>query len=222
MEKNTRTKNILLVVLLVAVLTLSISYAALSQYLYINSTAVVSGKSTVWNVAFTSVSCNTSQYAEITSEFTQAATISEANPATTLSGLSATLKAPGAQVTCAITVKNQGSIDADLSTFTLNAGTVDVTGSGTNQSADEALVSGNYIYSIVYANDDTVASAQGQVPGASGVDDTIPAYDSTDPTASERHLILTIGYPDTNDSQSLPDNDVTISGLSTSFLYVQN
>ena len=44
MEKNTRTKNILLVVLLVAVLTLSISYAALSQNLYINSQAIVKGK----------------------------------------------------------------------------------------------------------------------------------------------------------------------------------
>ena len=41
MEKNTRTKNILLIVLLVAVLTLSIAYAGLSQYLYINSQTVV-------------------------------------------------------------------------------------------------------------------------------------------------------------------------------------
>ncbi len=221
MEKNTRTKNILLVVLLVAVLTLSISYAALSQYLYINSTAVVSGKSTVWNVAFTDVACHPVNYAAVT-PFTQAATISDANPATTLSGLSATLKAPGDSVYCDITIKNQGSIPATLSTFTLTAGTVAVTGTGTNQSADEALVSGNYVYSIVYAQDDPVTSARGQVPGTSGVDDDIDPVDPNDSTVvSERHVRLTISYPDTNGTQTLPDNDVTISGLSTSFLYVQ-
>ena len=221
MEKNTRTKNILLVVLLVAVLTLSISYAALSQYLNITSTAVVSGKSSVWNVAFTNVSCDASEYAEITTPFNSP---SAASPATTLSGLSATLKAPGAYVSCDITIKNQGAIDADLSTFTLNSGTVSVTGSGTNQSTDETLVSGNYVYSIVYSSTDPVTAARGQVPGANGVDDVIEAPDANDNTKiTERYVTLTISYPDNHEgTQTLPDNDVTISGLSTTFLYVQN
>ena len=61
MEKNTRTKNILLVVLLVAVLTLSISYATLSQYLYINSQATIAGRSSSWDVKFTAAKLYTEE-----------------------------------------------------------------------------------------------------------------------------------------------------------------
>lgn len=216
MEKNTRTKNILLVVLLVAVLTLSISYAALSQYLYINSTAVIGSQSTNWNVAFTAVSCAPTNYAEITTPFNSP---SAASPATTLSGLVATLKAPGDSVVCDITIKNQGTIDAVLSTFTLNAGTVSYVGTaGDSKTADETLTNNKLIYSIVYAQGDTSA---GLVPGAQGADDTLPHPVANDPTViSERHVTLTIGYP--ANETSMPENDVTVSGLSTTFLYIQN
>lgn len=210
-EKNTRTKNILLVVLLIAVLTLSISYAALSQYLYINSSAVIGSKSTNWNVAFTDVSCEAHGYAQITTPFN---TPSKVAAATTLSGLVATLKAPGDSVVCDITIENQGTIDATLSTFTLNAGSVSYTGSGTNKTADETLTRGKLIYNIVYATGDKSA---GKEPGESGADDTLPRKGQT---GSERHVKLTVGYPE--GETSLPDNDVTVSGLSTTFLYIQN
>lgn len=202
MEKNTRTKNILLVVLLIAVLTLSISYAALSQYLYINSSATVGGKSTGWNVAFTDVSCAPTGYAAVTTPFTATAT--------TLNGLVVTLRAPGDSVVCDVEVTNGGAIDADLSTFTLQDGSLTYTGSGDNKTADEALVNGKLVYTIVYAEND---DEEGNVPGDNGVDDTLAA-------GAERHLTLTIAYPDTE--TELPDNDVTISGIRTTFLYVQN
>jgi len=214
-EKNTRTKNILLVVLLVAVLTLSISYAALSQYLYINSSAVIGSASTSWNVAFTAVSCDEIGYAKVTTPFNSP---SAQAPATTLSGLVATLKAPGDSVVCDITIKNQGAIDATLSTFTLNAGTVTYTGTGSSKTADETLTNGKLIYNVVYAQGDKSA---GLVPGAQGADDTLPAPVQNDATVvSERHVTLTIGYPATE--TALPENDVTVSGLSTTFLYIQN
>lgn len=199
MEKNTRTKNILLVVLLIAVLTLSISYAALSQYLYINSSATVGGKSTGWNVAFTDVTCAPTGYAAVTTDFT--------STATTLSGLVATLKAPGDSVVCHIDVTNGGSIDAKLSTFTLQDGTLTYTGSGAAKTADEALINGKLVYTIVYDDEDDDA---GEVPAA---DDTLAVGDT-------RYLKLTIAYPDTE--TELPENDVTVSGMKTTFLYVQN
>lgn len=205
MEKNTRTKNILLVVLLVAVLTLSISYATLSQYLYINSQATIAGSSTSWDVKFTAASCSGTGYAAVNQQFSGTNT-------TSLTGMQATLRAPGDSVVCELTVTNAGAIDATLDTFTLQDGTLTYTDHDGNHSGDDiTAVSGQLVYSLKYATGDAEAGKQPD-GDATTVDDDLDSNES-------RNLTLTITLPST--ITTLPENDVTISGFATTFLYVQ-
>ena len=204
MEKNTRTKNILLVVLLVAVLTLSISYATLSQYLYINSQATIGGKSSGWDIKFTSAECAGTGYATVTQQFSL-------SNATNLTGMQGTLRAPGDSIVCEITVRNNGAIDATLSSFTLQDGTLTYTGSGQTASADATAMNGKLVYTLVYAVGDDEAGNQPDGLSAT-VDDDLDH-------GTERDLTLTITFP--SSETTLPQNDVTVSGFKSTFLYVQ-
>ena len=47
-----RTKNILIAVLIVGLVSMTVAYAALTQVLNINASAKVLSKSTTWNVRF--------------------------------------------------------------------------------------------------------------------------------------------------------------------------
>ena len=217
MEKNTRTKNILLIVLLVAVLTLSISYALLSQTLTITSQAVVKGKNTTWNVKFTDALCTAHGYAVVNNQFSPTET-------TSLSGLSMTFKAPGDYVTCAITVSNLGAIDATLADFTLQSGTFSYSGTGATQAADEALAANLITTSIVYATGDADA---GKVPHTTtgtaqeNTNDDLPAPVSP-ATSVSRNLTLTFTLDGNKTLANLPTNDVTITGFETTFVYNQD
>ena len=59
MQKRDKVKNVLLVVLVLSLVGLSIAYATLTQYLYINSQTVIGGLSSGWKVEFTAVTCHT-------------------------------------------------------------------------------------------------------------------------------------------------------------------
>lgn len=215
MEKNTRTKNILLIVLLVAVLTLSVAYALLSQTLTITSQATVGGKNNTWKVLFTAASCTPSGKA------TKEADFSLTN-STSISGLAATLRAPGDSIVCQITVSNQGAIDATLDTFTLNAGTFayKTTGGQDAPAGDVTKATGLLNYSIVYATNDSDTASRGLQPKAQGTNNDLMA-----PTGSassvDRHLTLTISLPSTVTEADLPAGDVVITGFESTFLYKQ-
>lgn len=200
MHKNNRRDNILLIVLVVAVITLSIAYATLTQYLYINSQAVISGQNAGWRVEFTAASCSATGQAGIVHDFVM--------DATNLTGLSYRLNAPGDSIVCNITVTNNGTIPAKLSSFILQDGNLTYVGSGANASNDVTLVQNKIQYSIVYATGDANAGSA-------------PATNDTLPVGVSRNLVLTATLPTTGIS-SLPDNDVTVSGFKTTFLYVQN
>ena len=198
MQKNEKSKNIMLVILLVSVVSLTIAYATLTQYLYINSQAVVSGTSSSWDVRFTAATCHATGNASITHDFDM--------DATNLQGLISRFNAPGDSIICDIKVTNNSVVNAKLSTYIVQDGTLTYTGTGANKTADEALVTGKLQYSIVYGTGDAKA---GQAPA---VDDTLPS-------GVTRDLVLTITYPI---SETLPENDVTVAGLKTTFLYTQD
>ena len=198
MQKNEKSRNIMLIVLFVSVISLTIAYATLTQYLYINSQAVVSGASSSWDVRFTQASCHTTGSAVITHDFDM--------DATNLAGLIARLNAPGDSVVCNIKVTNNSVVNAKLSTYTMQDGVLSYTGSGTNKTTDETLVSNNLQYSIVYGTGD---AREGLAP----------ATNDTLPSGVTRDLVLTIKYPS---NATLPDLDVAVSGFSTTFLYVQD
>ena len=215
MEKNTRTKNILLIVLLVAVLTLSVAYALLSQTLTITSQATVGGKSNTWKVLFTAATCVPSGKATVEQQFSPTTT-------TSLSGLQATLRAPGDTVVCSITVSNQGAIDATLDTFTLQGGTLayKTTGGQDAPAGDQAKANGLITYSLVYASNDSDSGSRGKAPKSTGTNNDLLAPISP-ATSVDRQLTLTFTLPGTVTESDLPDNDVVISGYTTTFLYKQ-
>lgn len=114
MEKERGFRIIAVIALMVAVVGLTIGYAAYSSTLRINGTANVDPSS--WNVKFVYKTGNS-----LTATLTGGAVMNtEATLTDTqVSGFNATLKAPGDSATYTFTVKNAGSLDAILSTFTM-------------------------------------------------------------------------------------------------------
>ena len=195
MERNGQTKNIILGVLLVAVVTLSIAYAVLSTSLSINAQATVKGAN--WNVQFAAKS-GQSNLCTITkgSASSNAGFVTGKQgtlDATSLTNLGVNFSVPGDKVVCTWDVKNTGDIDAKLATFT----------KGTPSSTD-ANVTSNIEYKLTYDSEAGTVVKQ---------NDTL-AHGTT------KTLVLTIGYKST--ATYIPSTDVAINGLSATLLYQQN
>lgn len=105
---NRKAKNILIIILFLAVIGMAIGYAALSQLLTINGTANISAK---WDIKISNIAEGT-------------LTGATSKTAATVSGdkLSAkfdvNLEKPGATATYIVTVENAGTIDAILENVT--------------------------------------------------------------------------------------------------------
>ena len=132
MEKERGFRIIAVIALMVAVVGLTIGYAAYSSTLRINGTANVDPSS--WNVKFAyktgdSLVAAKTGNAQVNTE----ATLSD----TQVSGFNATLKAPGDSITYNFVVTNAGSLAAELSTFTM--GNISCApASGSNATTEEA------------------------------------------------------------------------------------
>ena len=122
-EKERGAKVIAIVALLIAVVGLTIGYAAYSTTLTIDGSANVDPAS--WDVHFAYKSGNS-----LTATTTGNAVENTAPTlaATAISGFAVTLKAPGDSVTYDFSVKNGGTLDARLDTFTLGTLTLNVMG----------------------------------------------------------------------------------------------
>lgn len=109
MEKERGAKIIAIVALLIAVVGLTVGYAAYSTTLTIDGTANVDPAS--WDIHFANLGtvAKTGNAVENT-----APTLA----ATTISGFDVTLKAPGDSVTYTFDVTNAGTLNATLTTFT--------------------------------------------------------------------------------------------------------
>lgn len=156
MEKERGFRIIAVIALMVAVVGLTIGYAAYSSTLKINGAANVDPSS--WNVKFayktgTSLVATTTGKAAMTTE----ATLSD----TQVSGFNATLKAPGDSITYNFLVSNTGSLDAELSTFTI--GNISCApGAGSTATTEEAqAICGELSYTLtgVTANEVLAAGA---------------------------------------------------------------
>lgn len=106
---NKKSKNVLLLVVLIAIIGIAVGYAALSQNLVLNGTATVKGASD-WKVHFKDESVVNADAVGVT------------NPTISLAGdqLSGTFGAtlePGASVSYKVTVVNDGSIGAKFNGF---------------------------------------------------------------------------------------------------------
>lgn len=109
MEKERKIKVLSLVALMVAVLGLTVAFAALSQTLTINGTASVNAAE--WDVHFANLG-EAETYGDVT---VTPPTLS----GTTLSGYSVTLTKPGDYVAYEFDIVNNGTVDASIDKITM-------------------------------------------------------------------------------------------------------
>ena len=102
-----KKKNLVIIVLLIAIVLMSVGYAALAQVLTINGTAKLQAN---WDVEITDVKLNTTQSVGVT-------THTESSNATSAT-FDVTLDYPGAKAVYDVTVENKGTIDAILDSIT--------------------------------------------------------------------------------------------------------
>lgn len=156
MEKERGAKIIAIVALLIAVVGLTVGYAAYSSTLTINGNANVDPAS--WKVNFDYKNETTSLTGTTKGHATEktAPTLED----TTISGFDVTLKAPGDSVTYNFIIKNSGTLNAKLANFTM--GTLTCTpNEGSSISPENATkLCGELKYTLTYAGGSTITTGE--------------------------------------------------------------
>lgn len=162
-------KNWIIGALLVAVVAMSVGYAALAQTLTINGTASIADAS--WNVAITNIAEGTLNNATTNGTVTYTATTAT---------FAVDLKEPGASATYVITVRNAGTIDAILNSI-----------SGISEVNAQEPSDINFAVSGVTAGTTTLAA------GATNTITVTVTWnaDSTEvPTTTSKTAVITLNY----------------------------
>lgn len=177
--------------LVLSVVGISVGFAAMSTQLNVNGTANVVPAS--WKVKFSNLSSPT---VEGDAEVVQAPVIESD---THIGNYEVKLTKPGDSVEYTFDVVNEGSIDAELSTYTFNTPTI--TGTGDKATQDAEIVRNNLVYTLTYADGS--------------------AINTNDELNKEvtKSLKLTIGYK--NDATELPAKEVSVSNMDVTFVYEQ-
>lgn len=197
-----KTKNILMALLIVGIVAMTVAYAVLTQRLNINSNAKVLKRSSSWNVHFANLSNpTTTGYARVN----QGEELVLDSNSTTLSGLTATLSAPGDSVSYTFDIVNSGTINAKINTDGVHLASVasaTCTGNPAPTSADCTLVKNNLTYTLKYTDNSNITAGDKLAAGAS------------------KNVTLTITY--SASATDVPSNDVTITGLDSYIDYIQD
>lgn len=117
MEKERKNRKIILIVLLIAVLALSIGFAAFTSKLRIQSGATVTPDPTAFKVVFSSSATSSIEGTPIYGGKASGGTIDKG--ATTISGLNANFTAPGQEATWTFYAFNDGEYNAFLNAVTV-------------------------------------------------------------------------------------------------------
>ena len=198
MEKERGAKIIAIVALLIAVVGLTVGYAAYSSTLTINGTATVDPASWKVNFGYKTGNSLTGTIKGHATE-TTAPTLAD----TTISGFDVTLKAPGDSVTYNFLIKNSGTLNARLANFTMGTLTC-APNEGSNISPEDATkLCGELKYTLTYA-------------GAGG--STITTGEILNPNNS-KELELKLEWPSASTLSVSDDVKVTIG--TTTFVYEQ-
>lgn len=197
MEKERGAKIIAVIALLVAVAGLTIGYAAYSSTLTVNGTATVDPAD--WNVKFAYTSGD-SLTAETTGNATQttAPTLTD----TAVSGFNVVLNAPGDSITYKFSVKNTGTLDATLGTFTMGTLSCAPNTDSTISQEDATELCNELQYTLKYADDSEITT------GA-----TLPK------TNGSKDLVLKLVWPESSTLKVTDDVKVTIGA--TTLIYDQ-
>lgn len=197
MERERKYKIIAFVALIIAVISLSIGYAAWSTTLTISGTAKVDPST--WSVKFAYKSGSSLTPTIEGNASSTGATLTS----TSVSGFDITLKAPGDSVTYNWLVKNEGGLDAELKTFNMgNISCAPGTGSSTNQTQANNLCS-DLEYTLTYANGSAISVG-----------------DQLAKTNGSAELKLTLKWK-SNSTVVVPD-DVKVTVGTTTMIYEQS
>ncbi|MBE6161368.1 MAG: hypothetical protein E7158_04030 [Firmicutes bacterium] len=189
--------------LVVAVLGISVGFAAMSTQL--NVTGQVKVDPAKWDIKFTKYEFD--DYGTDATATTKAA--EGTNPAkpimndTTFSDYEIVLTKPGDKGSYTVTVTNDGTLDAQLSSVSLG-NSLTYTGEATDpavKASDEAIVENNVTYTITWADGSEIASGSELAHGQS------------------KDLIITAEYPSA--TTELPTAPVVITGRNLTLTYTQ-
>ena len=214
MEKQRGIRTLSIVALFVAVIGLSVAFAAMSRTLQINGTATIA--TAKWDIHFENLVGPGVDGAE--AKGTGAATVEKApsisdsanGESTVIGDYKVTLTKPGDSVTYNFKVTNEGTINAKIGTFTktapvCNPATDVKDGDATATEEDAALVCGNLTYTLTYKDTGAAVAA----------DDTLAAGETKD-------LVLKLIYNDEATTLPTANTDVEITGLDITMVYVQD
>lgn len=195
MEKDRRAKLIAVIALVIAVIGLSIGFAAYSTTLTIGGSATV--KASSWKIMFENLSASvpTGTATEVT-----APTIN--NNDTNIGDYSVSFTTPGDTISYTFDITNDGTFNAEISSLTIPTPTC--TGTGDNAEVDASNVCSNIEYTLKYT-DSGLSLAEGDALNAN----------------NNINVTLTLTYKSTIAAENLPLKDVSISNLGISIIYSQ-
>ena len=146
---ESKHKNALIGALLAVVFVMAVGYAALSQTLTINGTATINDISTNWNVHFDNTQDEDSGAVDVTKgaggTLDPSGTIVYGGTNNDTATLNAKLIQPGDSVTFTLTVKNYGTISANLGALTVKA---DASSQGKGSCTGNTCTFGNINYTV--------------------------------------------------------------------------
>ena len=192
---NNTVKNIILGILAVALVGMTVAYAALTQKLTIDSQASVAGST--WDVHFANLGA-----AEKTGNpvITTPAKLTN----TTISDLDVAFTLPGESVSYTFDIVNGGSIDAKLDKITINSKENGITctdESGSSESADAQAVCNNIIFNVTKA--------------------TGEEFSAEDVLENQQTINAKLTVTFNSEATSVPSQKVTVDGLDAVFEYIQ-
>lgn len=196
MEKERKIKALSLVALVVAVIGLTVAFAALSQTLTINGSANID--SATWDIHFANLSTSaTTGGASVVTEPSIKASI-DGKASTVIGDYDVILTKPGDSITYTFDVTNAGTVNARLSVLTKASTPTCESNVGVDN--DATIVCDGLTYSLIYT-DSKKAVAQGDELNI----------------GETKNMTLKLSY----ESDKLPSDDVAISGLGITLTYAQ-
>lgn len=208
---NEKTKNVLLSVLVVGLVSMTVAYAALSQTLNINGSATVQNISNSWKVRFQPLATNNlacpsgttgiAGSSICTKGYATADTFTVSTDSTSVTLPTVTLKAPGDQIVYRWTVQNSGDIDAEVTAVPSFTPTFTYNGSESLTSEQRTAFESKISVSATYADGTAIAVGNTLASGAT------------------RDIMVTITFD--SSATTLPSHDVTIGGITATLVYGQ-
>lgn len=198
-----KTKNILIGVLIVGLVSMTVVYAALSQTLNINGSAQLQNKTASWNVHFANIQGSGAKVVPSAYASSASNSLTFDGTSTTVTLPEVTFNAPGATITYYFDVVNDGDITASLQT--INPVVVPAGSFGAGETLSES-VQNTYKSSGITG---TLTLANGN------------ALNTGTTIAKNGRINLKLTLTFSNAIAQLPSTSYTVSGITASLIFVQ-